>query len=66
MKYGTYNDELGYSNGPQFDTPFEAVEAAWGRCRQHHVIEYDDNGKFVRNLTPDEEVAIFHEHKAQA
>lgn len=66
MKYGTYNEELGYSNGPEFDTPFEAINAAWGKCRRHTVWEYDDSGKYVRTLSRTEQHEIYEREAMKA
>lgn len=66
MKYGTYNEELGYSNGPQFDNPFDAINAAWGKCRKHRVQEFDDEGNFIRTLPYHHEVEIWEREAAKA
>lgn len=65
MKYGIYNDELGYGFGPEYDNAFEAVIAAWGKCRSHHVVIFDDDGKFLRNMTSDQEVDVYEEGRVK-
>lgn len=66
MKYGTYNEELGYSNGPEFNNAFDAINSAWGKCRRHSVQEYSDDGAFIRTLSRTEENEIWEREAAKA
>ena len=66
MKYGTYNEELGYSNGPEFDNAFDAINSAWGKCRRHRVQEYSDDGVFLRTLSFTEENEIWEREAVKA
>lgn len=66
MKYGIYNEELGFSNGPEFDNAFDAINDAWGKCRMHTVWEFDDDGKYVRTLSLTEQHEIWEREAAKA
>lgn len=65
MFYGTYNIELGYSNGPEYQNAFDAIVSASGKCRKHTVQVYDDYGHYIKDMDAEEQRRIYDEESAK-